>query len=124
MPHRAAHGNQVGIIERLLADGACINDRSLSGQTALLFALTERLGIAEMLTVVNLLLHHGAKATDIAQEGLTALYCVADLHDEHHEGVTALIERLTGLGADTEAQAALPGDICRIASGAIVSHFL
>ncbi|EGE04278.1 hypothetical protein TEQG_03308 [Trichophyton equinum CBS 127.97] len=46
--HRAAHGNQVGIIERLLAEGARINDRTSSGWTALLFALTERLEIAEM----------------------------------------------------------------------------
>lgn len=48
---------------------------------------------------------------------MTALYCVADLHNEHHEGVTALIERLIGLGADTEAQAIVPGDIYRYSLG-------
>ncbi|EFR05293.1 ankyrin repeat domain-containing protein 50 [Nannizzia gypsea CBS 118893] len=111
MLHRAAHGNQVGIVERLLAEGARINDRSSSGWTALLFALEERLGVVSMLQVANLLLDHGAKATDITQEGWTALHRVADLYNEHHEGVTALIERLIGLGADTEAQAVVPGDI-------------
>ncbi|KDB25282.1 hypothetical protein H109_02913 [Trichophyton interdigitale MR816] len=101
--HRAAHGNQVGIIERLLAEGARINDSAFRLQRCL--------------KAVNLLLDHGAKATDIIQEGWTALHRVADLHNEHHEGVTALIERLVGLGADTEARTIVPGDRYRYSLG-------
>ncbi|KAM5437741.1 hypothetical protein MferCBS31731_005245 [Microsporum ferrugineum] len=109
--HRAANGNQVEIVEGLLADGACINETSSSGWTALIFALSETLGGVEMLQVVNLLLDHGAKATDTTEEGWTALHRVADISDRYHERVTALIDRLISLGADTEARAVVPGNI-------------
>ncbi|KAK2818459.1 hypothetical protein FQN49_007876 [Arthroderma sp. PD_2] len=109
--HRAANGNQVEIVERLLADGTRINDTSSSGWTALIFALSETLGGEKMLQVVNLLLDHGANVKASTEEGWTALHRAADVSDRHHEGVTALVERLISLGADTEARAVVPGNI-------------
>ncbi|KAM5432074.1 hypothetical protein MferCBS31731_007662 [Microsporum ferrugineum] len=111
--HRAAYGNQVEIVRRLLADGACIHKASSSGWTALLFAISETLSVEEMLQVTNLLLDYGAKATDTTEEGWTALHRIADIKDEYHEGITALVERLIDLGADIEARAVVPNDIWR-----------
>ncbi|KAM5447331.1 hypothetical protein MaudCBS49596_006095 [Microsporum audouinii] len=111
--HRAAYGNRVEIVRRLLADGACIHKASSSGWTALLFAISETLSVEEMLQVTNLLLNYGAKATDTTEEGWTALHRIADIKDEYHEGITALVERLIDLGADTEARAVVPNGVWR-----------
>lgn len=95
----------------LLNNGANPNyKRSLSGQTALMVALSARVPcerIFDIVIVVRMLVERGAdvKAIKTTHDGITALHCVATRTDISNVVCLQLIKILLDAGADRDAKA-------------------
>ncbi|KAH7303848.1 ankyrin repeat-containing domain protein [Stachybotrys elegans] len=120
--HYAAAGCNIGIMEHLIAQGLDVNARNTNGWTPLMCALTPTLSSpltydkatatttpAESTRAAQLLLHHGADARIVTDEGWTTLHALALHCDVDALGrIAEMAVQIIGQGVDPEARAPLP----------------
>jgi len=102
--HAAAAGGQIEIVKELIESGEDVKAVSCTGWSALLFAIAP---VKSSMSLIELLLSHGAGVEDSSAEGWTVLHRITFLEDTSGEA-TELVEKFISLGADVEAKAEAP----------------